>query len=388
MWCEMQNRRSSTSIFRNLSRFLGAGVVGVISAAICIEIILRLCGYGAISYLGYGKLQNNLGLPELGYAGRPNLDGIQTREGYSHLVLNDFGFHDLKVERKKPQGFFRVAVLGNSLTMAAQVATSETYVSHLGKTLAACPALREKRVEAINLAVDGYTTAQNYLLMKKFVWTYLPDFIVFQESPGIDESEAEQVSAHVAIDDEGREHVDSSFMHSRNFLTRSSRAFTLFQKLSDHSRLLQYIDDFRRKKNARREPNGEKEKPSHLSTSARWMEKARLLKAIVETSRSHSTPLALVLIPDGESMDPREPNETPKTDDEMWWENQSRELGIPFINAATSAWNFARQHRVFLSGFGQQSGRGHLTRYGNAFFGREFANEICRLLTQREQDRS
>ena len=121
----------------------------MMSAAACIEIILRLCGYGSISHLGYGQLQNNLKLPELGYAGRPNVDGIQTREGYSH-VLNDLGFHDVNVPREKQNGSFRVAVLGNSLTMAAQVATSETYVSHLGKTLTTCPALRNKRVDAMN----------------------------------------------------------------------------------------------------------------------------------------------------------------------------------------------------------------------------------------------
>jgi len=79
-------------------------------------------------------------------------------------------------------------------------------------------------------------------------------------------------------------------------------------------------------------------------------------------------------------MDPREAGETPKAEDELWRENQSNELGIPFVNAATSAWNFARQHRVFLSGFGRQSGKGHLTRYGNSFFGNEVAWEVCGLL--------
>jgi hypothetical protein len=50
------------------------------------------------------------------------------KQGYSHLVLNDLGFHDVNVPREKQNGSFRVAVLGNSLTMAAQVGTSETYM--------------------------------------------------------------------------------------------------------------------------------------------------------------------------------------------------------------------------------------------------------------------
>jgi hypothetical protein len=377
----MPNRRSYISISRHLLPILIAGLVGVISAAACIEIVLRVCGYGSISYLGYGQLQNNLDLPDLGYAGRPNLDGIQTREGYSRVALNEFGFHDVNIRREKQRESFRVVVLGNSLTMATQVDVSDTYVSHLGRALTACSVLQEKHVEAINLAVDGYTTGQNYLLMKEFIWKYSPDFIVLQESPGIAESEP-GVAAHVSIDDDGHEHIDSSFMHSRDYQIRSSFAFTWFLKLSDHSRLLQYANEFRRKLSARRGSNAGNEESGGISAKKGLIEKARLLKAIVDISRSHSTPLALVLIPDGESMDPRNPNPTPATEDEIWWKEQSRELGIPFINAATDAWSFARQHRVFLSGFGRQSGKGHLTRYGNGFFGNEFAKEICNLLTR------
>jgi hypothetical protein len=384
----MPNRLSSTSTSRSLLRCTAAGAAGVISAAICMEVILRLCGYGAVSYLGYGPLQNNLEPLELGYAGRPSVDGIQTREGYSHLVLNDLGFHDVNIQREKPDHVFRVVVLGNSLTMAIQVETPETYVSHLGKALAACPALGEKRVEAINLAVDGYTTGQNYLLMKDFVWRYSPDLVVWQEAPGIDDAEAgRDVSAHVSIDEEGHEHVDSSFMQSRNFQIRSSRAFTAFQQLSDHVRLLQFIDDFRRKWAASRKPKADEEKPSHPSMDDHWAEKARLLKAAVGISRSHVTPLMLVLIPDGESMDPRKAGEAPKTEDEIWWERQSAELDIPFVNAAASAWHFAHEHHVFLSGFGRRSGKGHLTRYGNSFFGEEFAKDICSLMMRTAESR-
>jgi hypothetical protein len=357
-------------------------VAGLLAAAVFLEILLRLVGYGAVSNLGYGPLQNNLGLPELGYAGRPNIDGVQTREGYSRLVLNDQGFHDVNIQREKPAGSFRVAVVGNSFTEAAQVETSETYVSHLERTLSACPALNGRRVEAINLGVAGYTISQNYLLMKEFVWRYSPDFIVLQETPGIEEPEQRyRVSSRVIIGDDGRDHVDSSFMLSKSYQIRSSHVFTLFQNLSDHLRLLQYLNEFRRKAESGQNAKAADGAP-RLPASRRGVEQARLLKAIVGISRSHSTPLVLALIPDGESMDPRAPSETPKTEEEKWWQAQSEELGIPFINAATAAWQFARQQHVFLAGFGRQSGRGHLTRSGNAFFGREFGNDICSLVTR------
>jgi hypothetical protein len=171
-------------------------------------------------------------------------------------------------------------------------------------------------------------------------------------------------------------------MSLRSYQIRSSRAYTLFQNVSDHVRLLQYINEFRRKakpaQNAKAGVDGTPRPP----VSVRGIEHGRLLKAIVGISRAHSTPLVLVLIPDGESMDPRSPNETPKTEDEKWWQVQSEELGIPLINAATAAWQFARRQHVFLAGFGRQSGRGHLTRSGNAFFGHEIGNDVCSLLTR------
>ena len=313
------------------------------------------------------------------------MNGIQTQEGYSHLILNNLGFHDINVQREKDIGTFRVVVLGDSLTMATQVEVSETYVSRSGGALTSCPALQGKHVEALNFGVGGYTTSQKYLLMRDFIWGYSPDFVVLQEAPGIPESEinAEQdVSAHVTIDNNGHENVDSSFMNSKTYQMRSSIEFTWFLRVSDHSRLLQYINEFRRKLTARMRPKAYKGEAAGVPTKNSSEEKARLLKAISKIAKSHSTPLVLLLIPDGEAIDPRNASAPMKSEDEIWWDKQSLDLAIPIINPATSAWNFARQSRLFLSGFGKQSGVGHLTRYGNDFIGQELANEICGLLSR------
>jgi hypothetical protein len=373
----MPNPRSYTSIFRTSVRYSGAGLIGILAAALCLDVTLRLIGYGSIPSLGYGRYQTNIRIPELGYAGRPNIDGIQTQEGYSHLVLNDLGFHDVTRRFEKEPNSFRVAVLGNSLTMAIQVETSETYVSILGKELRECPALSDKRVEALNFGVGGYTTTQNYLLIRDFVWRYSPDLIVLQGSAGMPDPE-EDVAARVTIEDDGRQNIDLSFMDTRTYKIRSAKAFAWFLKISDHSPLLQYINEFRRKLAARsRKSMMEASAESSSGSSQRG---TRLLKAISDISKSHSTPIAVFLIPDGEGMDPRNESKPALSKDEIWWEEQGRDLSIPIINPATDAWNFAHKNRIFLSGFGSQSGRGHLTRYGNAFFGQELANAICSML--------
>lgn len=373
----MPNPRSYTSIFRTSLRYSWAAFIGILAAALCLEATLRVIGYGSIPYLGYGRYQTNIRIPELGYAGRPNIDGIQTQEGYSHLVLNDFGFHDVTHRFEKEPNSFRVAVLGNSLTMATQVETSETYVSILGKKLRECPALNDKRVEALNFGVGGYTTTENYLLMRNFVWRYSPDFIVLQGAAGMPDPE-EDVSARVTIEEDGRQNFDLGFMDTRTYRIRSSRGFTWFLTISDHSRLLQYVNEFRKKLTFKsRKSIMEASAESSSGSSQRG---TRLLKAMSDISKSHSTPIAVFLIPAGEGMDPRNESKPALSKDEIWWEEQGRDLSIPIINPATDAWNFAHKNRIFLSGFGSQSGWGHLTRYGNAFFGQELANAICSML--------
>lgn len=354
-----------------------AGLIGIVAAAVCLDATLRLIGYGSIPSLGYGRYQTNIGISGLGYAGRPDIDGIQTEEGYSHLVLNDFGFHDVTHRFEKDPNSFRVAVLGNSLTMAVQVETSETYVSILGKKLRECPALSDKRVEALNFGVGGYTATENYLLMREFVWRYSPDLIVLQGDPGLPYPE-EDVSGRVTIGDDGSQKIDLSFKDTRTYRIRSSRAFTWFLQISDHSRLLQYINEFRRKLTAKSR-TAITEASAELSGGSS-QQKARLLKAIADIAKSHSTAIAIFLIPGGAEMDPRGESKPALTKDEIWWEEQGRDLSVPIVNPAADAWNFAHKNRVFLSGFGSQSGTGHLTRYGNAFLGQELASAICGIL--------
>jgi hypothetical protein len=379
----MSSHHSYITTFRSWFGYLCLGAAGIFAALLSIEVALRLVGYGSVAYLGYGPLQNNLQVPELGYAGRPDVDGIQTQEGYSQLVLNDRGFHDVNHRQEKDTGSFRVAVLGNSHTMATQVEISETYVSKLGRALGACPALQNTRVETLNFGIAGYTTSQNYLLLKEFVWRYSPDLIVLQDSPAIPQFEINEgeISARVTVDDKGRVNVDSSFLNSTTYKMRSSSSFTWFLKISDHSRALQYFNEFRRKL-ARARSNRYSAASNSSPTNDHWEQKARLLRAISGIVRSHSTPLVVLLIPDGEAIDPRNESGPTRSNDERWWDRQGSELGIPIINPTTNAWSFARQNRLFLSGFGKQSGVGHLTRYGNDFFGQELADGICGLLSQ------
>jgi len=88
----MASPLSSISTSSKILLAATALALGIISAAASIELGMRAIGYGSVSMLAYGRDHYNPDLPDLGYAGRPDVHGIQTREGVSELDLNSHGF--------------------------------------------------------------------------------------------------------------------------------------------------------------------------------------------------------------------------------------------------------------------------------------------------------
>ncbi len=115
---------------------------------------------------------------ERGWGLNPGAHGRYTREGGADLRINQDGFRGPDYARPKPAGVVRVAVLGDSYVEAMQVAEDQTFTAVIGRTLATSPALRGRRVEALNFGVDGYGTAQELLTLQRKVWAYQPDIVV------------------------------------------------------------------------------------------------------------------------------------------------------------------------------------------------------------------
>src|SRR5208282_382009 len=107
---------------------------------------------------------------ERGWGLNPGAHGRYTREGGADLRINQDGFRGPDYARPKPAGVVRVAVLGDSYVEAMQVAEDQTFTAVIGRTLATSPALRGRRVEALNFGVDGYGTAQELLTLQRKVW--------------------------------------------------------------------------------------------------------------------------------------------------------------------------------------------------------------------------
>jgi hypothetical protein len=113
-----------------------------------------------------------------GWGLNANTQGSYRREGESYVRINADGFRGPDYVRPKPPGTVRVAVIGDSYVEAIQVAEDQTFTSVIGRTLADCPLLKGKRVEALNFGVDGYGTAQELFTLRSKVWSYQPDIVV------------------------------------------------------------------------------------------------------------------------------------------------------------------------------------------------------------------
>jgi hypothetical protein len=104
---------------------------------------------------------------------------------------NAHGMHDYPVEIEKPEGTFRIAVLGASMDMGWGVRYQETYVNRLqhwlnaeaaaqaGPTAKSGAAGRPLRYEVLNFAVAAYSPLQRLETLRRKVLAFRPDLVIY-----------------------------------------------------------------------------------------------------------------------------------------------------------------------------------------------------------------
>lgn len=222
---------------------VGIVVLSSLIAILLFEILLRVIGYSApIWYEPH---------PRLGWTLRPGLAAWFTNEGRGFVRVNAAGMRDRDHALDKPEGVYRIAVLGDSYAEARQVAAGETFWALLPGRLERCGFQPGKRVEVLNFGVSGYGTAQEYLLLESTAIRYRPDLVVLQFTNGNDVRnnsvalEAEKDRPFFMLEPGGVLRIDRSFASKAGFLSRSSRSSQLVRQATDHSRVLQLVRNIR-----------------------------------------------------------------------------------------------------------------------------------------------
>ena len=91
---------------------------------------------------------------------------------------NSFGFRDIERTIEKPDNITRIAVLGDSITMAINVDLKNRYTELLEDRLNDLAGPDEK-YEVMNFGVSGYDMLQEAIILKRDVLRFNPDIVIF-----------------------------------------------------------------------------------------------------------------------------------------------------------------------------------------------------------------
>ena len=108
---------------------------------------------------------------QLGWSLKPSAQAISTRTGQPiEYRINSKGLRDDETSYEKPDGMFRIVVLGDSRTFGFGVPIEKHFTKLLEGYF--------RSVEVVNLGVSGYGVDQELLLLRTEGFRYQPDLVV------------------------------------------------------------------------------------------------------------------------------------------------------------------------------------------------------------------
>ncbi|MGB3404191.1 MAG: SGNH/GDSL hydrolase family protein [Microcoleaceae cyanobacterium] len=344
---------------------------------------------------------------ERGWQNLPNAEGWQRQEGESYININSAGLRDRNYTKIKPKNTFRIAVLGDSFTFAAQVPMAENYTSILEEKLATCKAFEGQTVEVINFGVEGYGTAQELLTLRQQVWDYQPDLVLMAFYLGndvIDNSKALERNHYrpFFVYQDGELVPDYSFRDlgleysDRYFITVADR-FPAW--LVNRSRILQVAKKAEleaKKRQAIHHFNTVTAQNFQSPQTKKWQEAWQITDDLIikmsKEVKQKNSDFLLVLIADPIQVHPDEvERETYRlaldVKDFDYPDKRLQQLSesqdFPVLSLTQPFINFGKENQVCLHGF-ENSGlcTGHWNDKGHEFAAELINQKLCNIYTQ------
>jgi hypothetical protein len=138
-----------------------------VAALLLVESVLFAAGIGEEEIFKFDS--------KLGFRHFPNKLVTWRSEGYARSYFGADGLRESNVTVTKPANTYRVVLLGDSLVESLQVPLEKTFGRLIQKTIGPVDG---KRVEVVNFANSGYSTAQECLVLEDRVLQYHPDLVV------------------------------------------------------------------------------------------------------------------------------------------------------------------------------------------------------------------
>ncbi len=202
---------------------------------VILELTLRIAGYAAPAWYQLDT--------RLGWTLKRHKHGWYFSGGERIAIyINSAEMRDREHPLDKPDGVYRIAVLGDEYSEAFDVPIQRTWWWQLPRMLQACPSPRP--VEVLNFAVGGYGTAQELVMLETTALRYQPDLVLLQFSPNdvLDNSPAlamEKRRPFFKLDGHGEPRIDDSFIWSPGFDRYMQTRYRLAEEVADHSRVYQ-----------------------------------------------------------------------------------------------------------------------------------------------------
>jgi hypothetical protein len=367
-------------------------VLGGLAAGIVIgEVGLRVAG---VAYPSYERVDDDRGA-----ALRPGASGWYEKEGRAFVEVNADGRRDHPVAREKPEGVFRLAVLGDSYAEAREVELDSTFWAVAGRELERCLG---RQVEVLNFGVSGYGTAQELQTLRTRVWEWSPDAILVLFLPYNDlrnnlrDLERDPLKPYFVLRD-GELVLDDAFRRDPAFLKRKTAMWRLGYGLIDHSRILQVLNQAKnvaraREMDAAQGAEGGLDDAPFLSSppspwDEAWSVTEAMLAAMHRESRQRGAAFWLATATVGAQVDP----------DPVKREASAKRIGVPDlleadrrIEAAGAREGFpviplgrafqeaATRTGTFLHGFPNTApGTGHWNEAGHRLAGETIGRAAC-----------
>lgn len=193
--------------------------------------------------------------PHRGWTLAPGARGLYSDEGRGWVEVNRFGFRGPAPQVAKPDGTYRIVLLGDSQAEALQVDFADTFGEVAARRLAECPALAAaggagRRVEVLDFGVSGYGTAQALLTLRHAAAVFEPDLVLLAVYTGndvrnnLEEIERDPGRPYFLLGDDGELALDDSFRDSPGFRRRESVAGRAAYAALDRLRLAQAAKAF------------------------------------------------------------------------------------------------------------------------------------------------
>ncbi len=149
-------------------------VVGSVFVALLgVEIALRVAGYNPFGHALNGQefVVRESEHPALIYELTPNRRAVVRGVEWN---VNSSGFRDREYDLQKPDGVYRIVVLGDSIAGGFDLPIESSFPKQLEQLL-----LRHQiNVEVLNLALEGYDTTQEVASLKHLGLQFSPDEVI------------------------------------------------------------------------------------------------------------------------------------------------------------------------------------------------------------------